>query len=93
MTRIVGTVKWFNNAKGFGFLGNPDGPDIFVHYSAVLSDGFKSLHEGDSVEFEVETGKGGKPQAANVKVFKQAAGRPARTSPKLVTATKNLTQS
>ena len=65
MTRIKGTVKWFNNAKGFGFIGQESGPDVFVHYSAVKSEGYKSLQEGDSVEFEIVQGQKG-PQADNV---------------------------
>jgi CspA family cold shock protein len=62
VTRIKGTVKWFNNAKGFGFIGQENGPDVFVHYSAVKSDGYKSLQEGDQVEFEIVQGQKG-PQA------------------------------
>ena len=62
MTRIKGTVKWFNNAKGFGFIGQENGPDVFVHYSAVKSEGYKSLQEGDQVEFEIVQGQKG-PQA------------------------------
>ncbi len=65
MTRIKGTVKWFNNAKGFGFIGREDGPDVFVHYSAINSDGYKTLQEGDQVEFEIVQGQKG-PQAGNV---------------------------
>jgi len=65
MERINGTVKWFNDAKGFGFISRESGPDVFVHYSAVSSDGFKSLAEGDKVEFEIVEGQKG-PQAANV---------------------------
>jgi CspA family cold shock protein len=65
LERLKGTVKWFNNAKGYGFIGRADGPDIFVHYSAVTSEGFKSLHVGDTVELEITDGKKG-PQAANV---------------------------
>ena len=49
MDRLKGTVKWFNNAKGYGFLGREDGPDVFVHYSAIQLDGYKSLKEGDEV--------------------------------------------
>ncbi|PYX97284.1 MAG: cold-shock protein [Acidobacteria bacterium] len=64
-TRIKGTVKWFNNAKGFGFIGQESGPDVFVHYSAVKSEGYKSLQEGDQVEFEIVQGQKG-PQADNV---------------------------
>jgi len=63
--RLKGTVKWFNNAKGFGFIGRDGGPDVFVHYSAIASDGYKSLQEGDAVEFEITQGTKG-PQAANV---------------------------
>jgi CspA family cold shock protein len=63
--RLKGTVKWFNNAKGFGFIGRDDGADIFVHYSAIASEGYKSLQEGDQVEFEMTQGPKG-PQAANV---------------------------
>jgi cold shock protein len=63
--RLKGTVKWFNNAKGYGFIGRDDGPDVFVHYSAITSEGYKSLQEGDSVEFEIIQGQKG-PQAANV---------------------------
>jgi CspA family cold shock protein len=65
MERINGTVKWFNDAKGFGFISREGGPDVFVHYSAVKSDGFKSLAEGDKVEFEIVQGQKG-PQAADV---------------------------
>ncbi len=62
---MKGTVKWFNNAKGYGFIGREDGPDVFVHYSAIVSEGYKSLQEGDQVEFEIAQGQKG-PQAANV---------------------------
>ena len=65
VTRIKGTVKWFNNAKGFGFIGQDNGPDVFVHYSAIKSDGYKSLQEGDQVEFEIVQGQKG-PQADSV---------------------------
>ncbi|MBI3995543.1 MAG: cold shock domain-containing protein [Nitrospirae bacterium] len=60
-----GTVKWFNDRKGFGFIKLEDGKDVFVHYSALQGDGFKTLKEGESVEFEVVDGAKG-PQAANV---------------------------
>ena len=65
MERLKGTVKWFNNAKGYGFIGHDNGPDIFVHYSAITSEGYKSLQESDKVEFEIGKGQKG-PQAANV---------------------------
>jgi CspA family cold shock protein len=56
---------WFNNAKGYGFISRNDGPDLFVHYSAIVKDGYKSLQPGEKVEFEVTQGNKG-PQAANV---------------------------
>ena len=62
---MKGKVKWFNNAKGYGFIGRDDGPDVFVHYSAILGDGYKSLQEGDDVEFEIVQGEKG-PQADRV---------------------------
>jgi CspA family cold shock protein len=65
MSRLTGTVKWFNDAKGFGFIAREGGPDVFVHFSAIESTGFKSLVEGDQVEFEIVQGQKG-PQAANV---------------------------
>jgi len=55
----TGTVKWFNDSKGFGFIEQPEGPDVFVHYSAIQGDGFRSLSEGQSVEFEVTDGPKG----------------------------------
>ena len=55
----TGTVKWFNDAKGFGFISQAEGPDVFVHHSAIQGDGFKSLSEGDSVEFETTEGPKG----------------------------------
>ncbi|MGE4542829.1 MAG: cold-shock protein [Pedobacter sp.] len=63
--QIQGTVKWFNDAKGYGFITQDDGPDVFVHYSAIQIEGYKSLAEGDRVRFEVTEGNKG-PQATNV---------------------------
>ena len=63
--RIVGTVKWFNGSKGYGFIARDDGEDVFVHYSAITTDGYRNLMEGQKVEFTVEKGPKGL-QAANV---------------------------
>jgi cold shock protein len=65
VARLQGKVKWFNNSKGYGFIGLDEGADVFVHYSAIEGDGFKSLQEGDSVEFEIVQGQKG-PQADKV---------------------------
>ena len=69
---IKGKVKWFNNAKGYGFIGREDGPDVFVHYSAIRNDGYKSLKEGDDVEFDIVQGTKG-PQADQVERLKETA--------------------
>jgi CspA family cold shock protein len=66
--RIIGTVKWFNGSKGYGFLAREGGPDVFVHFSAIIGDGFRNLNEGQQVEFTIEQGPKG-PQAANVRVL------------------------
>jgi len=62
---VEGTIKWFNEKKGFGFIEQEEGGDVFVHFSAIQGDGFKTLTEGQAVEFDVIEGKKG-PQAANV---------------------------
>ena len=66
--RVTGTVKWFSRTKGYGFISQPDGPDVFVHFSAIEGDGFRNLEEGQQVEFAVEQGPKGL-QAANVKAL------------------------
>ena len=63
--RITGTVKWFNAAKGYGFIAHEGGKDVFVHFSAIESDGYRSLNEGEQVEFAIEDSPKG-PQAVNV---------------------------
>ncbi len=63
-----GTVKWFNDRKGFGFIEQQNGPDVFVHHSGIVSNGFKSLDEGAQVTFEIEQGPKG-PSATNVKTI------------------------
>ena len=65
MSKAIGMVKWFNNAKGYGFIEQPGEQDIFVHYSAITGDGYKTLIQGQEVEFEVTNGPKG-PQAENV---------------------------
>jgi CspA family cold shock protein len=64
--RVIGTVKWFNASKGFGFIEREGGPDVFVHFSAIASSGFKTLDEGQKVEFTIEKGPKGL-QAADVR--------------------------
>ena len=64
----TGTVKWFSPEKGYGFISQEGGPDVFVHFSAIVGEGYRNLEEGQSVEFEVTTGDKG-PQAANVRVM------------------------
>jgi len=66
--RVVGTVKWFNGSKGYGFIARDGGPDVFVHFSAIQGEGFKNLDEGQKVEFTIEQGPKGL-QAANVVIL------------------------
>ncbi len=65
-TMAEGTVKWFNPEKGYGFISQNDGEDLFVHFSEIKMDGFKTLDEGAAVQFDVTTGQNGKLQASNV---------------------------
>jgi CspA family cold shock protein len=65
--RVVGTVKWFNSGKGYGFIAREGGPDVFVHFTAIQSEGFRTLEEGQKVEFTIEQGQKG-PQASNVTI-------------------------
>src|SRR2546425_8232739 len=74
--RITGKVKWFNNAKGYGFIERDGGSDVFVHYSAIQGDGFRSLEEGQAVEFEIVDGPKG-PQAGNVTKIQSPSRSPA----------------
>ena len=72
VAQYKGKVKWFNNAKGYGFIGRDDGPDVFVHYSAIQLDGYKTLKEGDEVEFDIVDGQKG-PQADGVVRYRDSA--------------------
>ncbi|MDH5432821.1 MAG: cold-shock protein [Gammaproteobacteria bacterium] len=65
MSSVTGTVKWFNESKGYGFISQENGPDVFAHFSAIQSDGFKTLKEGQKVEFSISQGNKG-PQAENI---------------------------
>jgi len=65
--RVVGTVKWFNSGKGYGFIAREGGPDVFVHFTAIQADGFRTLEQGQQVEFAIEQGEKG-PQAVNVTI-------------------------
>ncbi len=65
MTTTTGTVKWFNEAKGFGFIAQDNGPDVFAHHSGISGEGFKTLEEGQKVEFTITQGQKG-PQAENI---------------------------
>ena len=71
-----GTVKWFDNRKGWGFIVQPDGTDLFVHYTSIVGEGFRRLDDGAKVEYEVVDGPKGK-QAGNVRSLEPAAGAPA----------------
>lgn len=75
MSQYEGTVKWFNNAKGYGFLGRDDGgADVFTHFSSIQTEGYKSLKEGEPVIFDIIQGEKGRPQADNVQARKKALG-------------------
>ena len=76
----VGTVKWFDNRKGWGFVVQPDGSDLFVHYTSIVGEGFRRLDDGAKVEYEVVDGPKGK-QAGNVRVLEPGPGRAAAPAP------------
>jgi cold shock protein len=71
--KVIGTVKWFNDAKGYGFIGRVDGPDVFVHYSGIIGEGHRTLREGDTVQFEIMQGAKG-PQASLVSILPKPSG-------------------
>jgi CspA family cold shock protein len=73
VAQYKGKVKWFNNAKGYGFIGREDGPDVFVHYSAIQLDGYKTLKEGDEVEFDIVEGQKGPQADAVIRLRAEAA--------------------
>ena len=75
---MQGTVKWFNAKKGYGFISDAEGNDVFVHFSALNMDGFKELKDGEAVEFEVVEGEKG-PQAANVRSEERRVGKECRS--------------
>ena len=72
MAQYKGEIKWFNNAKGYGFVGHDNGPDVFVHYTSIQAEGYKSLNAGDKVEFDIIQGEKG-PQADSVNRVVQSA--------------------
>jgi CspA family cold shock protein len=80
VAQYKGKVKWFNNAKGYGFIGREDGPDVFVHYSSIQLDGYKTLKEGDDVEFDIVQGQKG-AQADSVIRLRDAGQAPAAAVP------------
>lgn len=83
MSRLTGAVRWFNNSKGYGFLGRDDGgADVFMHYSAIVRDGYKTLREGDLVTFDVIQGDRGRPQADKVVLLRDEKSPP-HSSPQL----------
>jgi CspA family cold shock protein len=75
VAQCEGTVKWFNNVKGYGFLGRDDGPDVFVHFSSIQTEGYKTLKEGDPVSFNIVQGDKG-PQADQVVPLSKTAELP-----------------
>src|ERR1043165_5268714 len=80
LSMTTGIVKWFNGEKGFGFITQESGPDVFVHFSAISGSGYRNLQENDTVEFEVTGGPKG-PQAQNVTVITESCGRERRLRP------------